>query len=100
MTTDPLDVEGRRVLDELTRALPDLPPLGEWIALAACGPLVDVEVWTADTKPDADELALVERVCRRCPVRTECRSYALSTPVYGVWGGVWHDGRLVRRAAA
>lgn len=45
-------------------------------------------------------MAVVERVCRRCPVRQECADYAAQTPVWGVWAGVWHDGKPTRVAAA
>lgn len=87
------------VVDELARALAALPALGEWIDDAACGPLVDVAVWTADA-PDVEELALAERVCRRCPVRQACSDYAATAPVFGLWAGVWHGskGRPARAA--
>lgn len=85
-------------LAELARALVDLPPLGPWVTDAACGPLVDAEVWTADA-PDVEELAVAVRVCRRCPVRRECASYAASAPVHGLWGGHWRQVRSGRRAA-
>jgi hypothetical protein len=95
------DLGGPRptVLDELARALVDLPPIGAWVELAACGPLAGADVWTADDEPDADELAVAERVCRRCPVRQECADYAGSAPVHGVWGGVWH-GQVRKRVEA
>lgn len=85
--------------DELAAALADLPSVGPWVELAACGPLADAPVWTADDEPDVDELALAERVCRRCPVRPACADYAATAPVYGVWGGVWH-GQVRKRAEA
>lgn len=81
-------------LEELARAVDSLPPLGEWVELA------DAPVWTADDEPDVDELALAERVCRRCPARRECADYAVSAPVHGVWGGVWHGGTRNRERAA
>lgn len=87
------------VLDELAAALAGLPLLGEWTAEAACGPLAAAEVWTSDVV-DPDELAVAERVCRRCPVRVQCRSYVLSAPVYGVWAGRCHDGTGKRQRAA
>lgn len=99
MTADPLDVEDRPVLDELARALAHLPPLGAWVELAACGPLAGADVWTTDM-PDPEELAVAERVCRRCPVRQECAAYAAQAPVYGVWGGRWHGETRSRERAA
>ncbi len=95
-----LDLVPAPALEELARAVADLPPLGEWVELAACGPLAGADVWTADDEPDAEELALAERVCRRCPVRQACADYAVSAPVYGVWGGVWRsEARRQQRAA-
>jgi len=88
------------VLDELAAALVDLPPLGAWVELAACGPLADADVWTSDDEPEADELAVAERVCRRCPVRGPCADYAATAPVHGVWGGVWHGQVRKPREAA
>ncbi|WP_282204666.1 WhiB family transcriptional regulator [Kitasatospora fiedleri] len=45
-----------------------------------------------------------KRVCGGCPVRLECRRYALATrEPYGVWGGLTEDERralLVRREPA
>ena len=99
MTTDLVPV-CPVVLDELAAALVDLPPLGAWVELAACGPLADADVWTSDDEPEADELAVAERVCRRCPVRQQCGSYAATAAVYGVWGGVWHGQVRKPREAA
>jgi hypothetical protein len=87
-------------LDELAGLWRDLPPLGAWVDAAACGGMLgDAEVWTAD-RPDPEELAYAERVCRRCPVRAECADYAGSAPVWGVWGGVWHGKAGKRQTAA
>jgi hypothetical protein len=89
------------VLDELARALGDLPPLGQWIEDASCASLgiIGSEVFTAD-HPDHDELELAEATCWRCPVRQECAEYAAQTRAYGLWGAVWHGGRARRRQAA
>ena len=48
-----------------------------------------------------------KRICRQCPVQTECLSHALTIEesgvwsVMGVWGGTTHKERLrlARRAA-
>lgn len=68
----------------------DLVP-GEWVADAACGDL-DPVAFTPAVRPDEDDLRLLERICRRCPVREPCASYAASTAVWGVWAGRWHNG--------
>lgn len=90
-------------IDELPRPDPlaDLdvvPAPGDWAELAACGPLVDVDLWTPNARPDPDELSVAVRVCRRCPVRAECAAYAAQWPVYGLWSGTWHtEPELLRR---
>ncbi|WP_354644825.1 WhiB family transcriptional regulator [Kitasatospora camelliae] len=52
------------------------------------------------TPHDEREQAAVA-VCARCPVRSECRRYALAArEPYGVWGGLTEDERralLTRR---
>ncbi|GAT67286.1 whiB family transcriptional regulator [Planomonospora sphaerica] len=40
-------------------------------------------------------------VCRRCPVRTQCLEYALSThQMHGVWGGTSPDERAAALAGS
>lgn len=80
--------------------LPVFPPMGDWVDRAVCGALDAAEVFTAARKPEPGELALLERVCQRCPVRQDCRDYAAEAPVYGFWGGTWHSGRVARDEAA
>lgn len=74
--------------------------MGAWVLDASCGDLgLDAaEVFTQD-RPDPEELAVAERVCRRCPVRQECAAYAASAPAWGIWPGVWHGGRRTSAAA-
>jgi hypothetical protein len=86
-------------VDELAELWRSLPPIGEWVDDAACGSLVDAVVWTADV-PDPDELAVAERVCRRCPVREECHAYAAQAPVWGLWGGIWNGTPRRQQPAA
>ena len=44
--------------------------------------------------PSLGQLAEAKKVCGRCPVRTECLEFALSThQVHGVWGGTSEDER-------
>ena len=66
----------------MTAVLADLleafPPVGEWVERAACGDLGLPEVFVADRRPDPEDLAVAERVCRRCPVRADCTGYALA----------------------
>lgn len=68
------------VADELAALWRALPPMG-WLEQAACGDLGwGGDVFTAD-HPDTRELALAEAVCRRCPVLSDCASYAAQVPV-------------------
>lgn len=47
----------------------------------------------AQTDPDAftpttgDPIAAAKRICRGCPVRSECLDHALVTHAEGIWGG-------------
>ncbi|WP_216677729.1 WhiB family transcriptional regulator [Streptomyces sp. MNP-20] len=44
-----------------------------------------------------------KKICAGCPVRHECRAYALARPeLYGIWGGLTRveRGRLRGRTAA
>ena len=85
------------VLADLLEAF---PPVGGWVERAARGDLAMPEVFVADRRPNPEDLAVAERVCRRCPVRADCTGYALSAPVWGFWGGVWHNGKARSRPAA
>lgn len=83
-------------LDELLLTLSQLPPIGAWVERAACASLglAGADVFTT-TAPDADDLAMAERVCRPCPVREQCLVVALASAdsTFGVWGGLWFRGR-------
>jgi WhiB family redox-sensing transcriptional regulator len=41
-----------------------------------------------------------KKVCRRCPVQTECLQYALDSPVDGIWGGTSVQERRALAVAA
>ena len=47
------------------------------------------------------QIAAAKTVCRRCPVVTECLTYALEHGEEGIWGGMSEDERrmLKRRNA-
>lgn len=48
--------------------------------------------------PSLRQIALAKQVCRRCPVRSDCLDWALTTGQdAGVWGGL---GPAERRALA
>lgn len=59
-----------------------------WMESAACR-----RMGTDLFFPEPDDTETIEQaiqVCRRCPVRQECLSYARRTGTeYGVWGGVF-----------
>lgn len=61
------------LLDDLAH----LDPLGPWVSDAACRGLA--EVFT-ERPAHRDELAVIERVCRRCPVRAECLASPTRAP--------------------
>jgi hypothetical protein len=36
---------------------------------------------------------IAKNICNSCPVKALCRDYALSTKVYGIWGGTTFEER-------
>lgn len=56
-----------------------------WRAHATCAQM-DPELFFA---AGAIEHKVAKRVCRSCPVRSECLAYAMEAPVdHGIWGGL------------
>src|SRR5918997_826059 len=81
--------KGPRELSESAGAFSKVPNMSvsieelEWRAGALCSRF-DPDLWFS---PGALEHKEAKRICRSCPVRRECLSYALDTPVdHGVWG--------------
>jgi hypothetical protein len=75
-------------LQELLEQLAKLPPLGEWVTLAACRG--EPELFTA-YPASKTAAAKVARICDSCPVRSTCDEYASRYDVDGVWAGTWHN---------
>ena len=69
----------------------------DWRAYAACAE-TDPDLWFA---AGALEHKIAKRICRVCPVRIECLTYAMDEPVdHGVWGGLTErERRRYRRQA-
>jgi hypothetical protein len=79
------------------RAAPAPVPITNWIGNAACA-AADPEAFFP-ASPESD--AKAKQYCAGCPVRAECRDYALAAGVeYGVWGGLNEDERKAIREAA
>jgi WhiB family redox-sensing transcriptional regulator len=58
----------------------------DWRQHARCGG-VDPEIHFP--AHDADGTAAAKRICRKCPVKSECLAYALEhDEQHGVWGGM------------
>ena len=56
-----------------------------WRALGSCAG-TDPNLWFS---VGATEHRQAKRICRDCPVRRECLSYAMEAPVdHGIWGGM------------
>ena len=69
-----------------------------WAAYAACR-TEDPDLFFPDSDGSTDQAV---RICRGCPVLSECRDWALSTRVkYGVWGAMTERERrrVLRRTA-
>lgn len=72
-------------------------PTEDWRARGSCSK-VDPNLWFA---VGALEHKVAKRICRACPVRGECLSYAMDAPVdHGIWGGLTErERRRWRRLA-
>ncbi len=75
-----------------------------WMRSAACcGEDPDL-FFGPDTERAGDRLRRERQasaVCSRCPVRAECREYALNRPEkHGYWGGMPEEERAVLRRPA
>lgn len=69
----------------------------DWRALAACA-IKDPDLFFA---VGAREHKDAKKICRTCPVRRDCLSYAMDVPVdHGIWGGLTErERRRYRRQA-
>lgn len=69
----------------------------DWRAEASCSK-TDPELWFA---VGALEHKRAKNICRDCPVRRQCLSYAMDAPVdHGIWGGLTErERRRFRRQA-
>jgi WhiB family redox-sensing transcriptional regulator len=71
----------------------------DWRAQGACR-REDPELFfpVAEAGPALVQLDRARAICRRCPVRAECLSFALETVQdHGVWGGTSEDERRALR---
>lgn len=73
-----------------------------WMADARCAYLGDPEMFFP---AQGDSIKEVREFCMGCPVRTECREFAVDRPyLYGIWGGLTRNERAeirrVRRGSA
>lgn len=71
-----------------------------WEERALCAALVkqeqaDPEWWFPRSKGGSSKAA---KICKFCPVRSQCLLFALSTRVYGVWGGRYIGPNRVKSA--
>ena len=55
---------------------------------------------TTETTSAARQVAAAKVVCRLCPVRDNCLSYALETKPEGIWGGTTTGERRAARRSA
>ena len=76
-----------------------MAPRPEWMTDAACAE-VGGDAWFAEKSQWADVIQ-AKLVCRRCPVREQCLSYALqNNEMHGVWGGMSPKQRFALRTAS
>lgn len=68
----------------------------DWRHRANCREITDPDVFfpIGTTGPALDQLEVAKAICRPCPVKRECLSWALSThQECGVWGGLSEEER-------
>ncbi|PZH08479.1 transcriptional regulator [Streptomyces sp. NTH33] len=68
----------------------------EWLRSAACvGEDPELFFPVGTTGPALRDVEGAKRICARCPVTTECLSFALSSgQTSGVWGGTGEEERV------
>ena len=69
-------------------ALESLPPVGRWVAEAACRGQGDLYSSYPATTAAAE---LVRVTCLACPVLAACERYSREHDVEGIWSGRWHS---------
>ena len=71
----------------------------DWMAHGACATTTIPDAWHPDTsEPTGPEARHALKICAGCPVRTECRDYALARPwLTGIWGATTHQQRHQHR---
>ena len=73
------------------------PPDQDWRALGLCAGS-DPDLWFS---VGAFEHKQAKMICRRCPVRRQCLTYAMDEPVdHGIWGGMTERERRRHRRSA
>ncbi|MGH2705387.1 MAG: WhiB family transcriptional regulator [Actinomycetota bacterium] len=73
----------------------------DWRHDAACQDIPDPDIFfpIGSTGPALEQVEAAKRICRTCPVRAQCLTWALDTnQETGVWGGLSEEERreLVR----
>jgi len=65
------------------------------VGTVECEEVPDV-FFSQEASREAQKLAedIAKNICQKCPVRVQCRDYALSTRVTGIWGGTTEAERL------
>ncbi len=89
---------------DIDRILSFVAPRPAWMARAACRGMATrsfvPSVPSGPARPPASRL--VREVCGNCPVRAQCRDYALAHPeLEGWWGGTdAYERRQLRRGSS
>jgi WhiB family redox-sensing transcriptional regulator len=67
------------------------------VGTVECEEIPDV-FFAYEASQEAQKLVeqIAKSICERCPVRVQCRDYALSTRVTGIWGGTTPQERYPR----
>ncbi|RKS10004.1 transcription factor WhiB [Nocardiopsis sp. Huas11] len=81
------------------RGIDAAPAPPAWAAQALCARVGTPADWHPDDS-DQEAIQAAVAVCGRCPVRTDCRDFALEHPPtsqVGIWGGLTADERIRER---
>ncbi|MDQ3877780.1 MAG: WhiB family transcriptional regulator [Actinomycetota bacterium] len=87
----------QRFLEVEQAAVAPAPVDQDWRAMGLCAG-GDPDLWFS---VGAFEHKQAKMICRRCPVKRQCLTYAMEAPVdHGIWGGMTERERRRHRRTA
>jgi len=78
--------------------MPSTPAYPRFTGAEPCASVGTETFFTDDDTPLYRDVHAIKAICTPCPMREECRDYALRVSVQGIWGGTTEaDRRRLRR---